>query len=131
MKHTIRINWHMKRVLVDMDEVIADTTGGMIEWYRHAYGGGIDYKKMLEGKSLVKGFPEEHQAAVRQQLFEPGFFRHLPVIEHSIEVLEQMNKQYEVYSINSRYYHLRFPMILHCCISIHGLSYFFLYVFHS
>ena len=29
----------MKRVLVDMDEVIADTTAGMIEWYEKTYGG--------------------------------------------------------------------------------------------
>ncbi|MEO5681128.1 MAG: 5'(3')-deoxyribonucleotidase [Chitinophagaceae bacterium] len=91
----------MKRVLVDMDEVIADTTGGMTEWYKRAYGGDINYASMLEGKSLVKGFPEEHQATVRQQLFEQGFFRHLPVIENSIEVLEQMNKRYEVYIVSA------------------------------
>lgn len=91
----------MKRILVDMDEVIADTTGGMIEWYKKNYAGEIDYKKMLAGKSLVKGFPEEHQAIVRQQLFEPGFFRHLPVMDDSITVLEQMNKQYEVYIVSA------------------------------
>ena len=78
----------MQRVLVDMDEVIADTTGGMLAWYKEVYGGDIDYAKMLEGKSLVKGFPENHQAAVRQQLFEPGFFRHLPVMENNVAVLE-------------------------------------------
>ena len=91
----------MKRVLVDMDEVIADTTGGMIEWYEKNYGGGIDYNKMLAGKSLVKGFPDEHQAAVRQQLFEPGFFRHLPVMDDSVAVLEQMNKRYEMYIVSA------------------------------
>ena len=91
----------MKRVLVDMDEVIADTTGGMIAWYKGVYGGDIDYAKMLEGKSLVKGFPEAHQAHVRQQLFEPGFFRHLPVMENSVEVLEQMNKRYEVFIVSA------------------------------
>jgi 5'(3')-deoxyribonucleotidase len=91
----------MKRVLVDMDEVIADTTGGMIEWYKQVYGGDIDYAKMLEGGSLIKGFPEAHQAIVRQQLFEPGFFRHLPVMENSIEVLEQMNRKYQVYIVSA------------------------------
>jgi len=91
----------MKRVLVDMDEVIADTTLGMINWYKKEFGGDIDYAKMLEGQSLVKGFPDEHQAAVRQQLYEPGFFRHLPIIEDSIEVLEQLNKKYEVYIVSA------------------------------
>jgi 5'-nucleotidase len=91
----------MQRVLVDMDEVIADTTLGMIGWYKRVYGGDIDYKKMLAGHSLIKGFPEEHQTDVRQQLYEPGFFRHLPVMENSVEVLKEMNKKYEVYIVSA------------------------------
>jgi 5'-nucleotidase len=91
----------MKRVLVDMDEVIADTTAGMLQWYKQTFGGDIDYQKMLAGGSLVKGFPEENQAAVRQQLFEPGFFRHLPVMEDSVEVLKQMNERYEIYIVSA------------------------------
>ena len=39
----------MQRVLVDMDEVIADTTRGMTHWYKQHYGGDIDYEKMREG----------------------------------------------------------------------------------
>jgi 5'-nucleotidase len=91
----------MKRVLVDMDEVIADTTAGMVQWYKKQYGGDIDYAKMLEGGSLVKGFPEEHQELVRQQLFKPGFFRHLPVMDNSVKVLEEMNKRYEVLIVSA------------------------------
>jgi len=91
----------MERVLVDMDEVIADVTIAMIAWYKKEFGGDIDYAKMLEGESLVKGFPEDKQAIVRQQLFEPGFFRHLPVMEDSVEVLKQMNKKYEVYIVSA------------------------------
>jgi 5'(3')-deoxyribonucleotidase len=56
---------------------------------------------MLEGGSLVKGFPQENQAAVRQRLFEPGFFRYLPVMEDSVEVLKQMNQQYEIYIVSA------------------------------
>ena len=91
----------MQRVLVDMDEVIADTTLAMIHWYKQKFGGDIDYAKMLEGRSLVKGFPDEHQSIVRQQLYEPGFFRNLPVIQDSVEVLEQMNKRYEIFIVSA------------------------------
>jgi len=91
----------MQRVLVDMDEVIADTTLGMINWYRENFSGEIDYNKMLAGASLVKGFPDEHQSIVRQQLFEPGFFRHLPVIRNSVEVLGEMNKKYEIFIVSA------------------------------
>jgi 5'-nucleotidase len=91
----------MERILVDMDEVIADTTLAMINWYKEKFGGDIDYEKMLAGHSLVKGFPDEHQTIVRQQLFEPGFFRNLPVIENSKEVLEEMNKKYEIFIVSA------------------------------
>jgi 5'(3')-deoxyribonucleotidase len=91
----------MKRILIDMDEVIADTTEGMIQWYKEAYGGDIDYTKMLEGNSLVKGFPTAHQGIIREKFFEPGFFRTLPVMENSVEVLEQLNKKYEIYIVSA------------------------------
>ncbi len=91
----------MQRVLIDMDEVIADVTLAMINWYKEKFGGDIDYAKMLARGSLVKGFPEEHQAIVRQQLYEPGFFRNLPVMEDSVDVLEEMNKKYEIFIVSA------------------------------
>ncbi|MFT3933879.1 MAG: 5'(3')-deoxyribonucleotidase [Chitinophagaceae bacterium] len=113
----------MKRILVDMDEVIADVTLAMTAWYKKMFGGDIDYAKMLEGESLVKGFPEERQQLVRQQLYEPGFFRHLPVMDDSVEVLKEINKKYDLYivsaatefpnSLTEKYYWLEdhFPFI--------------------
>ena len=61
----------MERVLVDMDEVMADPMGRMIAWYESNYGRKVVYDKMENG-SWVKGFPEEHQVMVRQRLHEPG-----------------------------------------------------------
>ena len=91
----------MQRILVDMDEVIADTTLAMVTWYKANYGGHVNYQHMMEGGSLIKGFPEAHQAIVRQQLYEPGFFRNLPVIADSKEVLQAMNKKYEVLVVSA------------------------------
>ena len=91
----------MKRILVDMDEVIADTTAGMTAWYGQTYGGTIDVEKMRLGKSLIKGFPDAHQADVKQQLYKPGFFRELPVIPGSVEVLQEMNRRYEVFIVSA------------------------------
>ena len=35
----------MERVIIDMDEVMADPMGGMINWYRkQGYKGEIDYR---------------------------------------------------------------------------------------
>jgi 5'-nucleotidase len=91
----------MTRVLVDMDEVIADTTLGMRNWYKQHYEGDIDFNKMLAEGSMTKGFPKEHQPIVRQQLFQPGFFRHLPVMEDSVDTLRLINEKYELFIVSA------------------------------
>jgi len=90
----------MERVIVDMDEVIADTIGEMICWYTGKYGLPVDYQKMLGG-SWVRGFPEEHQSLIRARLQSEGFFRHLPVMKDSVEILAEMNKRYEVFVVSA------------------------------
>jgi 5'-nucleotidase len=90
----------MERIIIDMDEVIADPMGEMISWYLNAYGGEINYDKMITG-SWVNGFPEEHHDMVMDRLMRPGFFRHLPVMKDSIEVLGELNKKYEVFIVSA------------------------------
>ncbi|MDR3711870.1 MAG: 5'(3')-deoxyribonucleotidase [Puia sp.] len=90
----------MERVIIDMDEVIADPMGDMIAWYKKNYEGDINYEKMLVG-SWTKGFPEEHQPLVRERLLSPGFFRNLPVMEDSAEVLREMNKRYKIFIVSA------------------------------
>jgi 5'-nucleotidase len=89
----------MQRIIIDMDEVIADPMGEMIGWYRKEYGGEPDKDKM-EG-SWIWGFPEEHQQLIRQHLGSPGFFRHLPVMKDSVDVLRQLNDRYEVFIVSA------------------------------
>ncbi|MES1214098.1 MAG: 5'(3')-deoxyribonucleotidase [Bacteroidota bacterium] len=91
----------MESIIIDMDEVMADTMGGMINWYRkQGYNGVIDYAKM-PGGSWITGFPEEHQAMVRSHLFDPGFFRDLPVMKDCTEVVERLNKKYNVFIVSA------------------------------
>jgi 5'-nucleotidase len=90
----------MERVIVDMDEVLADTLGGMVNWYRNEYGSDIDWDK-IRGVSWLTGFPQQHQQIVRERLFEPGFFRHLPLMKDSKEVLQSMNERYEIFIVSA------------------------------
>lgn len=83
-----------------MDEVIADPMGAMIDWYTKEYGLEIDYSKMIGG-SWLKGFPEQHQAMLKERLISPGFFRHLPVMEDSVEVLRAINERYELFIVSA------------------------------
>ncbi len=90
----------MERIIIDMDEVIADPMGDMIDWYSQQYEHAIDRQKMLGG-SWVKGFPEEHHQLVMDRLLSPGFFRHLPVMKDSVEVIGELNKKYEVFIVSA------------------------------
>lgn len=89
----------MERVIIDMDEVIADPMGEMIRWYEEAYGQVVDKSRMRD--SWIRGFPDEHQVLVRERLMSPGFFRNLPVMEHSVDVLREMNDKYELYIVSA------------------------------
>jgi 5'-nucleotidase len=90
----------MERVLIDMDEVIADPMGEMIGWYTKRYGMKPDYDAMLGG-SWIRGFPPEHQVEVRERLLAPGFFRHLPVMTGSVDTLREMNRRYEIFIVSA------------------------------
>jgi len=90
----------MERIIIDMDEVIADPMEEMIGWYKKQYGQDVDWDKMLVG-SWLKGFPEEHQGLVMERLKGPGFFRHLPVMEDAVEVLRELNERYEVFIVSA------------------------------
>jgi len=89
-----------KRVLIDMDEVIADPMGAMIGWYKHEYGIDINFE-LARGGSWIRIFPEEHHHLIKEKLFSPGFFRHLPVMENSIGVVREMNKKYELFIVSA------------------------------
>lgn len=89
-----------ERVIIDMDEVMADTMGKMVGWYEGVYGVKVDYSVMKDGSWLV-GFPEEHRTMIRKRLLEPGFFRDVPVMDGCQEVLREMNDRYEVFIVSA------------------------------
>src|ERR1700716_845716 len=90
----------MQRVIIDMDEVIADPMGDMINWYRKEYGLEVDYQKMLGG-SWIRGFPEDHQLIVKGRIMAEGFFRNLSVMPDSVEVIKEINNRYEVFIVSA------------------------------
>ena len=74
--------------------------GDMIDWYTSKYNLPVNYEKML-GTAWIKGFPEQHQEQCWQRLLSPGFFRNLPVIEDSQEVLKEINQRYELFIVSA------------------------------
>ncbi len=83
-------------LIIDMDEVMADAITRFLEWYERDFG--VHYTKAdLYGTKLHLLVPEEHRKIVREYPHQKGFFKNLPLIENSMEVIEQLNNRFEVY----------------------------------
>lgn len=89
----------MERVIIDMDEVMADTMGEMLSWYRKHYDSNvIEYN---ESGTWLQRLSDEHRKMIRQRLLSPGYFRHLPVMDNCLEVVEKINRKYELFIVSA------------------------------
>ncbi|KPV43419.1 5' nucleotidase, NT5C type [Alicyclobacillus ferrooxydans] len=85
----------MKRIAIDMDEVIADFAGKHIKLYNALFSDSLTTSD-LEGHRLWTLRP--HQAKdILEILNDPMFFRDLDVIEGSQEVIAELSEQYEIF----------------------------------
>ncbi|MCQ9278520.1 5' nucleotidase, NT5C type [Staphylococcus borealis] len=84
-----------KSIAIDMDEVLADTLGAIIEAVNVKTELGITVES-LNGQKLKNVIPE-HDGLVRDILRAPGFFRNLKVMPHAQEVVEKLTEHYDVY----------------------------------
>ncbi|GGG89500.1 5'(3')-deoxyribonucleotidase [Staphylococcus pragensis] len=84
-----------KSIAIDMDEVLADTLGAIIEAVNVKTELGITVES-LNGQKLKHVIPE-HDGLVRDILRAPGFFRNLQVMPHAQEVVEKLTEKYDVY----------------------------------
>ena len=97
----------MKRLIVDMDDVMADATGQFINYYEKEFGVRID-RAILNGKGEGEGFPENH-STIAEFPYRDNFFRTMTVNEDCQTVMEQLNKKYEVFIVSAA---MEFPQSL-------------------
>lgn len=97
----------MKRLIVDMDDVIADATGQFIDWYEREFGVRVE-RAVLNGKEEGEGFPDNHNM-LRQFPYRENFFRTMRYNENSREVLQELNKKYELFIVSAA---MEFPQSL-------------------
>ena len=84
----------MKRIAVDMDEVLADFTGKCLE-VMNAYVGTSFTKDDLYGKTVNELYPD-HSDFLVEVVQAPDFFRRLDVIEESQSSLKRLSEHYEI-----------------------------------
>ncbi len=96
----------MKRIIIDMDNVMADVSRQFQTWYTRETGNIIDPASLI-GVPEPEAFPDPK--VLWSFLFTPGFFRTVPVMKDSQQVIEALNKKYEVFIVSSA---LEFPQSL-------------------
>ncbi|OGX92190.1 5' nucleotidase, NT5C type [Hymenobacter coccineus] len=84
------------RIAVDMDEVMADSIARFQEWYGRDFQRELTLES-LHGRNAADAVAPEHQAALRAYPNAPGFFKDLPVMADSQDVLRRMSERYELF----------------------------------
>ena len=95
-----------RRLLIDMDHVMADITSQYIAWYKRDTG--IEMKRSdLSGKPEDLAFPQPE--LIRQFLHTPGFFRNAAFMPGSQEVVEELNEVFDLFVVSAA---MEFPQSL-------------------
>jgi 5'(3')-deoxyribonucleotidase len=88
-----------KRLAIDMDEVMANPNKRFSEWYERDTGIKITEEDLYRtGKKFYhySGDPNH-----RNYLHEKGFFKELPLMEDSQEVVEWLSEHYEIFIVTA------------------------------
>lgn len=86
-----------KRIAIDMDEVIADVLPKFLDIYEEKYGRRPSEEEYW-GRKL---YEIEGVRALRNVLFEKGFFRDLPIIADSQVVLKELSERFDLYIVTA------------------------------
>ena len=90
----------MRRIAVDMDEVLADPLKKFIQLYHRDYGVALDL--VIEpGREIHQQVPEEINHKWYDYINEPGFFRDLEVIPRAVEAMKKLQTKYDVYVVSA------------------------------
>ena len=89
----------MKRIAIDMDDVLADITTRLIEITNERRN--TNYQKdQLKDPVIFQEYYAEYKQ-VRECLYETGMFRNLPVFEDAQDVVKKLQEHYEVFIVSA------------------------------
>jgi len=86
----------VRRICVDMDEVMADTLSEHLRRYDEAFDEALTPSD-LAGRGLWQVAPEDRQQQVRAFLDAEDFFEDLPLMAGSQEVLQDLTGRFDVF----------------------------------
>ncbi len=91
----------MKRIAIDMDDVLAKTTHVIIDRINDKVNKNFTYEELLQGGKEYKEEFYAHYLANNSFLWEPGFFENIPVNEDAVEVVKKLTEQYEIFIVSA------------------------------
>lgn len=86
----------MKRIAIDMDEVIADAHNRFAEWYKRDYNVEFSHEE-LHAKNFIDLVPEEHRPIIKGYAFHDDFFKDLAVMPDAQDVVRDLYEKYEIF----------------------------------
>lgn len=86
----------MKRICIDMDEVLADAVGKLIRLYNAEFSENLTVQDMW-GNWMVNVLPPGRKDRLSAYLQEDGFFEDLDVMPDSQRVVERLSRHYEIF----------------------------------
>ncbi|RXK52217.1 5' nucleotidase, NT5C type [Aquirufa rosea] len=90
----------MKRIAIDMDDVLAETSIKIIDQINSRLNKSYSHDELLKDNSLKMAFYQDYQSN-NQFLWEPGFFLDIAVKDDAVEVVKQLQKKYEVFIVSA------------------------------
>ncbi len=89
----------MKRLLIDMDDVMADTTLHIMNHVNNKLN--KNYKiEAIQNPTEYAIFREDY-TTIREMLWEKGFFLNIPLMADAQEVVEKLHKKYELFVVSA------------------------------
>ncbi|HTE32830.1 MAG TPA: hypothetical protein VK666_20755 [Chryseolinea sp.] len=97
----------MKRLIIDMDDVIADATGQFINYYEKEFGIRV-LRESLNHHDEGRGFPGNFDV-IKQFPYRESFFLTMAPHLDSQEVIRELNKKYDLFIVSAA---MEFPQSL-------------------
>ena len=85
-----------KRIAIDMDDVMADTHAKFVQLYLNGEAPRLTLEELQE-KTFNELLEEKEYKSLFKQVYEPGFFRDIPVMEGAQDVVARLYGQYDVF----------------------------------
>jgi 5'(3')-deoxyribonucleotidase len=86
----------MKRIAIDMDEVMADTMAHFLAKYNSNFGVGLKTEH-FQGRHVFEVIEEAHRLEAREYFQQEAFFANIPVMPDSPEVIQALTERFEVF----------------------------------